>query len=971
MHIKMVKEQIHHLQRWKLKVCLLHRQAKKSNFSHQWTERYKDIKFADDESQSDKQKSFDDDVEDDSAPFRDTEFTGAINLEEFISKTLKTASSGSIQMSGKDQKSSVSSSERLQTGVIEEIDSDEFFLREKGLSREDVDISRFLSLEIRDAFRSPKNALASMEIDSELYDRDDYDLEPTTRKNLTNPMRRSIEAMSRELVEPMRMTPELEQNKMEEIINYCQPSRPTRTISLKKQSKQNKIEDFNTFPPPRPNRSRKQSISKESLEKYDIGSEESLARPSSVPSLSVSDTSKDQKFEIDKNSSSEAVNWQQPPLPPKRRKSSSKDLSYKHCLEKDLHENENWKRSDDVEIMVPEKITALQLEATNEAAILSGYYDSPSFPLNQKQQSRGTSLADEDRTSRGAESFSSETRETFGEDRVLNEINVNLAKSYDDYAVVEKPPHSQRQSQLSVSGDRKKTTTQIRALKNHGINFFFTYPRRAIRSLQKEMPVRPIRNYSSIRPSRPPRRNRVFREPVYVESEIIPLKNETNDSEIKTEQIIKGSLEDINKFISNEEDVQETRDLQSGDVIEKMKGRPLPPPPRPPRKNKEDSESRQEEHLFEGSNIQVTDLDESDDEGTTCVKENITEENTVQENLFLESVNLDFSELCDNNEKHSFPMLENTSNDPPVKKERKRKSLSHSSSNLISQNPYFTFGETSVSTQTDPLSEYLLSTCEDVTIHDNVENQNVKKSLSCDSEYLGLKSHKMKLSELDVEQLKVKDLQAQRIIVSEIDSVTMQISEISSKSGHLVINGIELPNSFLENVNPPIQTSTPGVHQQTQSSIQTETRDSETMTEVHNTCTIYQSEPLESQQSRNEFTSSQVPPEENLNQLTIEKKKLNSSSDEDILTRSESVTGQFTQDINATELAKQLVKIWQKSFLRGVNKVVDAFPEAEKSKDALTAACIVVVLIAGLMIMGLGQERTVHHHHWDFIPPSI
>uniref|UniRef100_A0A1B6E3B3 Uncharacterized protein n=1 Tax=Clastoptera arizonana TaxID=38151 RepID=A0A1B6E3B3_9HEMI len=333
--------------------------SKKSNFSHQWTERYKDIKFADDESQSDKQKSFDDDVEDDSAPFRDTEFTGAINLEEFISKTLKTASSGSIQMSGKDQKSSVSSSERLQTGVIEEIDSDEFFLREKGLSREDVDISRFLSLEIRDAFRSPKNALASMEIDSELYDRDDYDLEPTTRKNLTNPMRRSIEAMSRELVEPMRMTPELEQNKMEEIINYCQPSRPTRTISLKKQSKQNKIEDFNTFPPPRPNRSRKQSISKESLEKYDIGSEESLARPSSVPSLSVSDTSKDQKFEIDKNSSSEAVNWQQPPLPPKRRKSSSKDLSYKHCLEKDLHENENWKRSDDVEIMVPEKVQVI------------------------------------------------------------------------------------------------------------------------------------------------------------------------------------------------------------------------------------------------------------------------------------------------------------------------------------------------------------------------------------------------------------------------------------------------------------------------------------------------------------------------------------------------------------------------------------------------------------------------------------
>lgn len=39
-------------------------------------------------------------------------------------------------------------------GVIEEIDSDEFFLREKGLSRGDVHISNYLSSEIRDVFRS-------------------------------------------------------------------------------------------------------------------------------------------------------------------------------------------------------------------------------------------------------------------------------------------------------------------------------------------------------------------------------------------------------------------------------------------------------------------------------------------------------------------------------------------------------------------------------------------------------------------------------------------------------------------------------------------------------------------------------------------------------------------------------------------------------------------------------------------------
>lgn len=47
-------------------------------------------------------------------------------------------------------------------GVIEEIDSDEFFLREKGLSRGDVHISNYLSSEIRDTFRS--NRTRSVEV---------------------------------------------------------------------------------------------------------------------------------------------------------------------------------------------------------------------------------------------------------------------------------------------------------------------------------------------------------------------------------------------------------------------------------------------------------------------------------------------------------------------------------------------------------------------------------------------------------------------------------------------------------------------------------------------------------------------------------------------------------------------------------------------------------------------------------------
>lgn len=45
-------------------------------------------------------------------------------------------------------------------GVIEEIDSDEFFLREKGLSRGDVHISNYLSSEIRHVFRADRTRSA-------------------------------------------------------------------------------------------------------------------------------------------------------------------------------------------------------------------------------------------------------------------------------------------------------------------------------------------------------------------------------------------------------------------------------------------------------------------------------------------------------------------------------------------------------------------------------------------------------------------------------------------------------------------------------------------------------------------------------------------------------------------------------------------------------------------------------------------
>ncbi|EZA53507.1 hypothetical protein X777_06981 [Ooceraea biroi] len=59
----------------------------------------------------------------------------------------------SMQSDREQQESSGSSCDRRRRGVIEEIDSDEFFLRESGISQDDVNLADYLADEIRDALR--------------------------------------------------------------------------------------------------------------------------------------------------------------------------------------------------------------------------------------------------------------------------------------------------------------------------------------------------------------------------------------------------------------------------------------------------------------------------------------------------------------------------------------------------------------------------------------------------------------------------------------------------------------------------------------------------------------------------------------------------------------------------------------------------------------------------------------------------
>lgn len=66
--------------------------------------------------------------------------------------------------------SELSPSKQDHTPVITEINNDEFFVRPRGISREDIQVREYLRDETRQAFRTPKNVLALMGSSSEVND---------------------------------------------------------------------------------------------------------------------------------------------------------------------------------------------------------------------------------------------------------------------------------------------------------------------------------------------------------------------------------------------------------------------------------------------------------------------------------------------------------------------------------------------------------------------------------------------------------------------------------------------------------------------------------------------------------------------------------------------------------------------------------------------------------------------------------
>lgn len=77
-------------------------------------------------------------------------------------------------------------------------------------------------------------------------------------------------------------------------------------------------------------------------------------------------------------------------------------------------------------------------------------------------------------------------------------------------------------------------------------------------------------------------------------------------------------------------------------------------------------------------------------------------------------------------------------------------------------------------------------------------------------------------------------------------------------------------------------------------------------------------------------------------------------------------------DPSITELSCQLFRLCHSNVCSLFNKVIQqVVPEdTEKRRDLQAALCFLSIILAGLLILGFGNEKTIHHHHWDFqFPP--
>ncbi|XP_053677128.1 uncharacterized protein LOC128727260 [Anopheles nili] len=460
--------------------------------------------------------------------------------------------------------SSGSSSARRRKGVLEEIDDDEFFLRQKGISKDNIQMGEYISSAIKEGLSQPKNALADM-------DRYDY------------------------------YDDELDRDRTG-LHKYYQPSFESDEVSNQQSSftdeYRGKSSDFyRTFPPDRPNRKSKKpddQIAPQDDEDFGPEDEDDLAfydrqrvkYGSEQPQLLTSAAARymdDEDEDSLRRNAGLLTGSAVPPTPPTRRRKKH----FRDVTPSDLGTQSSFANgfaagksiSNSFISGPPPTSTTLAYRAEVPLAREESFGTIPE-PTPRRSRSRSQIskvLDDDDRVSRGAESLIGGIIDRGSYPYEISESN--------GYATVRKEAPPRPPAPIR----RRKSTRSLDAPPPRQFSTMPNYH-------HSVSPVRPTRNYSTINPNRPPRRKSVT--------------SLTGDQQLKSSSLSKDDVAQYEDVITPAPPLGPKPPLNSGSVASKMKDRPLPPPPRPTRKPRRPDGS--DHHDLDGGGERITLIEETE-----------------------------------------------------------------------------------------------------------------------------------------------------------------------------------------------------------------------------------------------------------------------------------------------------------------------------------------------------------------------
>ncbi|XP_076272217.1 uncharacterized protein LOC143203812 isoform X3 [Rhynchophorus ferrugineus] len=521
---------------------------------------------------------------------------------------------------------------------------------------------------------------------------------------------------------------------------------------------------------------------------------------------------------------------------------------------------------------------------------------------------------------------------------------------------------------------------------------FATMP---VHSTPSATPTKPLRNYSTIIPT-----SRTEKENFY-----------ENDGDNKENEV------DIAQYIEIDDDVN--RDLISGEVVQKMRQRPLPAPPRPPRKPR----------IYRKSLQDITS------------KENIVPPENRTDTF-----------------KHS--QMEGSEEPESPRIEKEQETLLHQESavkepKLITPSVY-SYEETIThgSLVVEPLDgakllpdsqlsskERLIPVTREYSDEEYSEIPESFRALKNPDE-VSVHSESQQVQDLEVERLRVNELLANRIVVSDLDASSILTDDLHDRSGTtLRLGEIELSQKLLDEVvrkleerereqkktsppdvqppSPPHRTNSlqrepsPEPPQPPPRSCQSEEvgadnipAEAETQPQVAEEPAAEEPEvdeqppPRPPEPAEGLYFPSQPPASfyalrakqyvegfEGENIPTAPRRKRRhqsrsrpmsrsrSTSDDSEATPSRSLGVRRFSDPSIPDLAGRLFRACGSRANNAIKRLIYHLTEnimrnADGQQDLHVIMIILLVLIAGLILLGYGEDRTVVHlHHWEYFNP--